>query len=305
MTVGKMKDLLIIGSGPAGLSASIYAKRANLDVLVVEKEFLGTGQIAESSQVDNYIGLVGKSGYDLGEAFRQDAEKFGVEFLEAKAIKITQNGEFWTTELDNGEAIESRAVIYAAGASHKKLNVSGEHKFIGNGVSFCALCDGSLYQDKTVAVIGGGDTALDEAIYLSDIAAKVYLIHRRNEFRGTEKSILKVKNKPNIETVLQANVTEISGENGVEAITLDNGRKIAVDGVFIAIGMAPQTEVLNNIVAIDNYGYAVADETGITQALGLFVAGDVRTKKLRQVVTAAADGANAAVSAVEYLKSLD
>ena len=299
-----MKDLLIIGSGPAGLSASLYAKRANLNVLVAEKEFLGTGQIAESSQVDNYIGLVGKSGYELGEIFRQDAEKMGILFYEAKALKITQNSGYWSTEFDNGETIESKTVIYAAGASHKKLNVKGEDEFIGNGVSFCALCDGALYQNKTVAVVGGGDTALDDALYLSDIAQKVYVIHRRDEFRGSQKSVIQVKNTSNIQTILKANVTEIIGDNQVESITLDTGRKIAVDGVFIAIGMEPQTEILKEIIEIDPYGYAIADETGITKAPGLFVAGDVRTKKLRQVVTAVSDGANAAVSAVDYLKSL-
>lgn len=299
-----MRDLLIIGSGPAGLSASLYAKRANLNVLVAEKEFLGTGQIAESSQVDNYIGLVGKSGYELGEIFRQDAEKMGILFYEAKALKITQNSGYWSTEFDNGETIESKTVIYAAGASHKKLNVKGEDEFIGNGVSFCALCDGALYQNKTVAVVGGGDTALDDALYLSDIAQKVYVIHRRDEFRGSQKSVIQVKNTSNIQTILKANVTEIIGDNQVESITLDTGRKIAVDGVFIAIGMEPQTEILKEIIEIDPYGYAIADETGITKAPGLFVAGDVRTKKLRQVVTAVSDGANAAVSVVDYLKSL-
>lgn len=299
-----MRDLLIIGSGPAGLSASLYAKRANLNVLVAEKEFLGTGQIVESSQVDNYIGLVGKSGYELGEIFRQDAEKMGILFYEAKALKITQNSGYWSTEFDNGETIESKTVIYAAGASHKKLNVKGEDEFIGNGVSFCALCDGALYQNKTVAVVGGGDTALDDALYLSDIAQKVYVIHRRDEFRGSQKSVIQVKNTSNIQTILKANVTEIIGDNQVESITLDTGRKIAVDGVFIAIGMEPQTEILKEIIEIDPYGYAIADETGITKAPGLFVAGDVRTKKLRQVVTAVSDGANAAVSVVDYLKSL-
>ena len=299
-----MRDLLIIGSGPAGLSASLYAKRANLNVLVAEKEFLGTGQIAESSQVDNYIGLVGKSGYELGEIFRQDAEKMGILFYEAKALKITQNSGYWSTEFDNGETIESKTVIYAAGASHKKLNVKGEDEFIGNGVSFCALCDGALYQNKTVAVVGGGDTALDDALYLSDIAQKVYVIHRRDEFRGSQKTVIQVKNTSNIQTILKANVTEIIGDNQVESITLDTGRKIAVDGVFIAIGMEPQTEILKEIIEIDPYGYAIADETGITKAPGLFVAGDVRTKKLRQVVTAVSDGANAAVSVVDYLKSL-
>ncbi|MBQ9749541.1 MAG: FAD-dependent oxidoreductase [Clostridia bacterium] len=298
-----MRDLLIIGSGPAGMSASVYAKRANLDVLVAEKEYLGTGQIAESAQVDNYIGLVGKSGYELGEVFRQDAEGLGVEFYEGTAIKIECGDGYWITRFDNGEAVESKAIVYAAGATHRKLGVPGEENFIGNGISFCAYCDGSLYDDKTVAVIGGGDTALDDALYLSDIAKKVYLIHRRGEFRASENSVLKIKKKSNIELILSETVSEIKGADKVEAVLLESGSRLAVDGVFVAVGMVPESALLKDIVRIDENGYVIADETGETNAHGLFVAGDVRTKKLRQVVTAVSDGANAAISAVEYLKS--
>ena len=299
-----MKDILIIGSGPAGLSASVYAKRANLDVLVAEKEFMGTGQIAESARVDNYLGLAGKSGYDLGEIFRTDAENTGVEFFEGEAVRLTRCDNVWLTEFDNGEVIEARAVIYAAGTSHRNLNVPGEDKFIGSGISFCALCDGSLYQGKTAAVIGGGDTALDDALYLSDIAEKVYLIHRINEFRGSPKTVEKVLAKANIETVLEASVAEIIGDSRIEAVRLGSGKRLGVDGVFVAIGMEPKTELLKGIVELDEYGYAVADESCVTSADGLFVAGDVRTKKLRQVVTAVSDGANAAVSAIDYLKRI-
>lgn len=297
-----MRDILIIGSGPAGLSAAIYAKRANLDVLVAEKEYMGTGQIAESSRVDNYIGLVGKSGYELGELFRSDAEKAGAEFLEAEITGLSRRNNFWAAVTAGGGEIEARAVIYAAGASHRRLNVPGEDMFIGSGVSFCALCDGSFYRAKTVAVIGGGDTAVDDALYLADIAEKVYLIHRRNTFRAAERSVRRVQSKPNIEQVLSANVTEIYGGSHVEKIFLDNGRNISVDGVFTAIGMTPQTAVLKGIVEMNEQGYVIANETGTTTALGLFAAGDVRAKKLRQVITAASDGANAAVSAVEYLR---
>ena len=295
--------MLIIGSGPAGMSASVYAKRANLDVLVAEKEYLGTGQIAESAQVDNYIGLVGKSGYELGEVFRQDAEGLGVEFYEGTAIKIECGDGYWITRFDNGEAVESKAIVYAAGAAHRKLGVPGEENFIGNGISFCAYCDGSLYDDKTVAVIGGGDTALDDALYLSDIAKKVYLIHRRDEFRASENSVLKIKKKSNIELILSETVSEIKGVDKVEAVLLESGNRLEVDGVFVAVGMVPESHLLKDIARIDENGYVVSDENGETTAPGLFVAGDVRTKKLRQVVTAVSDGANAAISAVEYLKS--
>ncbi|MBO5209353.1 MAG: FAD-dependent oxidoreductase [Lachnospiraceae bacterium] len=297
-----MLDLLIIGSGPAGLSASIYAKRANLKFLVAEKEYLGTGQIAESMQVDNYIGHVGSNGYDLGEIFRQDAEKLGVEFYEAQAVQINHEKENWITLFDNGETIESRTIIYAAGATHRRLQIPGEDTFRGKGVSYCAICDGAFFQDKTVAVIGGGDTALDDALYLSDIASKVYLIHRRNEFRGSENNVLRVKSKENIELVLSANAVEVKGEEQVSSLVLDNGREISVNGVFVAIGMEPQSKLLENLVVRNEDGYIVADETGKTTAPGIFAAGDVRTKKLRQVVTAVADGANAVISSMEYIK---
>ncbi|MCM1334315.1 MAG: FAD-dependent oxidoreductase [Bacteroides sp.] len=298
-----MRDIVIIGSGPAGLSAALYAKRANLDVLVVEKEFQGIGQIAESAQVDNYIGLCGISGFDLGEKFRSDAEKFDAEFYEGNALKIELQNGVWHTFFEN-EIIKSRTVIYAAGATHRKLNVPGEERLIGRGVSFCAVCDGALYRGKTVAVIGGGDTALDDALYLSDIAEKVYLIHRRTKFRGSEKSVLKIKSKENIEIVTPANVLGICGENRINSIKLDNGRELALNGIFVAIGMSPATDLVKNIVTLDSGGYIRADETGITDAPGFFAAGDVRTKKLRQVVTAVSDGANAAFSAIEYLKKI-
>ena len=296
-----MKDLAVIGSGPAGLSAALYAKRANLDVIIIEKEYLGTGQIAESTRVDNYLGLCGISGFDLGEKFRHDAESFGAEFLEGEAISLEQKNGVWITTLQSGDVIEAKTVIYAAGATHKRLNVSGEEKFIGKGVSYCAICDGALYSGKTAAVIGGGDTALDDALYLSDIAKKVYLIHRRNEFRGSKKSVLKIMSRENIEIITSANVTEIAGENRISSIMLDNGHRLFLDGVFIAAGMTPASELVQNIVDLDENGYIKADETGITKAAGLFCAGDIRTKKLRQVITAASDGANAAASAVEYL----
>ncbi|MGN1422893.1 MAG: NAD(P)/FAD-dependent oxidoreductase [Oscillospiraceae bacterium] len=297
-----MRDILIIGSGPAGLSAAIYAKRANLDVIIAEKEYMGTGQIAESSRVDNYIGLVGKSGFELGELFRADAENAGAEFLEAEITGLFRRENYWVAAVSGGGEIEARAVIYAAGASHRRLNVPGEERFIGSGVSFCALCDGSFYRGKNVAVIGGGDTAVDDALYLADIAEKVYLIHRRSAFRAAEGSVRRAQSKPNIEMILSANVNEISGGSHVEKILLDNGQVIEVDGVFTAIGMTPQTAVLKGIADTDEQGYVVADETGVTSAPGLFAAGDVRTKKLRQVITAASDGANAAVSAAEYLR---
>ena len=280
-----MWDSLIIGSGPAGLGAAIYGKRAGLSVLVAEKEYMGTGQIAESGQVDNYLGLVGKSGYDLGEIFLEDAKKLSVSF-------------------ENGEVIKAKTVIYGAGAKHRPLGLPEEADYAGKGISYCAICDGAFYKGKTAVVVGGGDTALDDALYLSDICAQVYLVHRRDEFRGSARTLQKIREKENITVITNAVITAVSGEKKVEEVTLNNGTKLKTDGVFVAVGMIPHTEHLKDFLELDTQGYVVADETGKTSQDGFFVAGDVRTKHLRQVITAVADGANAAVSASEYIRPL-
>lgn len=300
-----MLDVLIIGSGPAGLSAAVYAKRANLDVLVIEKVFYGTGQIAESNMVDNYLGFAGVSGYDLGEKFREHAVSLGVEFKEAQAERFTFADGIWSIHLKDGDVLNAKTVIYAAGAIHRHLDVKGEAEFAGKGVSYCATCDGAFFKDKVTAVVGGGDTALDDALYLSDISSKVYLIHRRDEFRGSAKTVAKLREKENVEFVLQAVPEEIAGTNKVEELRLKDGRTLSVDGVFIAVGMLPVTDVINGTVVLDKTGYIVSDETGKTSAKGFFAAGDVRTKMLRQVVTAVSDGANAATSAEFYIKASD
>ena len=197
-----MLDVLIVGSGPAGLSASVYAKRAGLNVLVAEKVYYGTGQIAESSLVDNYLGFAGINGYELGQKFREHAEKLGVEFKNGEAEQFEAVDGIWRVRFKDGEILESRTVIYAAGAIHRHLGVPGEKEFSGKGVSYCATCDGAFFRNKVTAVIGGGDTALDDAVYLSDSSSKVYLVHRRNEFRGSAKTveILKQKNNLNFDT---------------------------------------------------------------------------------------------------------
>lgn len=299
-----MLDMIIIGSGPAGLSAAIYGKRANLDVLVVEKEYEGTGQIAQSEQVDNYPGLCGISGYDLGERFRTHAQEIGVKFLEAEVQSFNQTADGWQIHFTDGGSMQARTVIYCAGASCRPLNVPGEEEFAGRGVSYCALCDGAYFKNKTVAVVGGGDTALEDALYLSAVCAKVYLIHRREQFRGALSTVEKVRAKENIELVLNAGVAAIIGTDKVYAAQLQDGRELAVDGIFIAIGSIPKTDILQGIIALDEQGYVIADETGHTDKSGFFVAGDVRTKKLRQVVTAVSDGANAATAAIDYLMKI-
>lgn len=316
-----MYDIIIIGSGPAGLSAAIYAKRANLNVAVAEKEYEGTGQIAESGNVNNYLGLPNINGYDLGEKFREHAVSLNVEFIEKEAVEIeaVQNDEcaaesaIYRVKFDDDTIEETRTLIYTAGAYPRKAGVPGEDAYTGNGVSYCAICDGAFYKGKTVAVLGGGDTALDDALYLADICEKVYLVHRRDSFRGAQSTVELLKQKENVELVLNETVTEIYGEKKPTGIKLKSGRELALDGVFVAYGSVPQSELIKNLVQLDERGYVVAGEDGITYAAakkddtdrriqpGLYVAGDVRTKTLRQVVTAVSDGANAATTAAEYL----
>ena len=288
-----MLDVVIIGSGPAGLSAAIYAKRANLDAVVLEKEYLGTGQIAYSSRVDNYPGLPGKDGYSLGEAFLEHAEGLGVTIEEAEVTAITKKEQSFVISCEDGKNIEAKTVVYAAGCQNRRLGVPGEEKLLAKGVSFCAVCDGAFYKGKKAAVIGGGDTALDDALYLSDICEQVYLIHRRAEFRGAEKTKKKLEELSNVTILTNTRVQEITGGT------------IAVDGVFEAVGMIPNTELLKSLDVLDEKGYVIAGEDCSSSLAGLFVAGDVRTKSLRQVVTAVADGAVAIQSATGYIKGME
>lgn len=297
-----MLDVVIIGSGPAGLSAAVYSKRANLNVLVVEKVYFGTGQIAESHQVDNYLGLLGINGYELGEKFREHAVTLGVEFKNGEAERFEVFEDGWKIHLKSGEILETRTVIYAAGAMHRHLEIPGEQEYAGKGVSYCATCDGAFFREKTTAVIGGGDTALDDALLLSDMCSKVYLVHRRNEFRGSAITVERLRAKENVEFVLEAKPSSITGTDQVEKLWLEDGRALDVEGVFVAVGMIPMTNPVKDIVELDQNGYIVAEETGKTSAKGFFVAGDVRTKELRQVVTAVSDGANAATLAEQYIR---
>ena len=300
-----MLDLIIIGSGPAGLSAAIYGIRANLNLLVIEKDYEGTGQIALSSKVDNYLGLPGLDGYSMGEQFRQHAVDFGVNFLEATVTEISQdsNDKHWIVKTADGAVNEAKAVIYAAGAVHRHLGVPGENEFAAKGVSYCATCDGAFYRGKVTAVVGGGDTALDDALYLSALCEKVYLIHRRDAFRAAEITVERVKSKENIELVLNSQVEEILGSDRVNSVRLVGGRVLDIDGIFIAAGSVPVSRVVPECVEKNEAGYIVADETGVTSAPGFFAAGDVRTKALRQVVTAVSDGANTATAAAHYIEN--
>lgn len=298
-----MKDIVIIGSGPAGLSAAVYAKRATLDEVVVEKEMISGGQIIVTDRIDNYLGDYGVSGYDLSVKFREHADKLDVPFMEGNITSIEDKGDYKQVILENGNMVNAKAVVIATGATHKKLNVSGEDSLSGAGVSYCATCDGAFFKGKTVAVVGGGDVALGDALYLSNICDKVYLIHRRDGLRGAKVLQERVFAKDNIEFMPFYEVDEICGENSVKELILHDNRtneksKLSVSGIFIAVGMKPQSELVKNLVKLDDAGYICAGEDCRTSVKGIYAAGDVRTKSLRQIVTAVADGA-VAISSVE------
>lgn len=300
-----MYDTLIIGSGPAGLSAAVYASRARLSFAAVEKEYMGTGQIAYTERVDNYLGYYGTDGFSLGEKFREHAEALGTEFIDGEVSSLNRTDKFWKVIMSDGSELEARTVIYAAGAHPKSLDIKGEKEYSGRGVSYCALCDGAFFADKTVAVVGGGDTALEDALYLSKQTKKVYLIHRRSDFRANKSLQERVRTCENMELVLDSVPTEIVGSENVTGIKIDqNGieKLLEADGVFVAVGTVPNTEAVKDTVSLDSGGYIIAGEDCAASAEGFFAAGDVRTKKVRQVITAAADGANAVVSVSEFLR---
>ncbi len=300
-----MFDVIIVGSGPAGLSAAVYARRAGLSALVLEKNAMSGGQVLTTYEVDNYLGLPGIGGMELGTKFHEHAAGLGAEFTTGivRAIEKTEAGfKIITTKKE----WEAESVILAPGASHTMLNVPGEERLTGRGVSYCATCDGAFFRGKTVAVAGGGDVAVEDAIFLSRFVEKVILIHRRDTLRAAKSLQEQLFALPNVEILWDSVVTEIQGENRVEKITVrhlkqDSTEEISVDGIFIAVGIHPDTAFVEGLVPMDEQGYLIAGEDGVTQTPGIFAAGDARTKKLRQIITAVADGANAAISVQEYL----
>lgn len=301
-----MYDVVIIGSGPAGLSAAVYAMRAKLDIVVIEKEVFSGGQIISADRVDNYLGLPQKSGYDLAYAFREHADCLGVSFVTGEADKIEDFGDYKTVTLTSGDKYETKTLLITVGARHKRLGAKGEDRLIGMGVSYCATCDGAFYKGKSVVCVGGGNTALHEALYLSNICDMVYLIHRREELRASKDIQDKVMNKSNIKFMPFFEVKEIYGESRVEEVLAVNNKtneavKLPVSGVFVAVGMEPETKLVKDLVDIDRFGYIVADESCKTSVDGIFAAGDVRTKTVRQIITAVSDGANAVYSIEQYL----
>ena len=292
-------DLAILGGGPAGITAAIYASRARLNTIWIDKNFAPGGQITATYEVDNYPGMPGISGMDLGEAFGAHARKLGLEPQREKILSLENiSGEIKTIRTKKHE-YQAKALILAFGAEHRKLDIPGEDDLSGFGVSYCATCDGAFYKNKTAAVVGGGDTALGDALLLSRMAEKVYLIHRRNEFRGNAMLQEKVRNTENIEIILNAVPFEIIGDNRVNAMKIireGKEEKIFTDGIFVAVGTVPNSGLLKGFVKLDKNGYIIADEDGVTSVSGFFAAGDVRTKSVRQVITAAADGASCVYS---------
>lgn len=298
-------DVIILGSGPAGLSAAIYAQRARLNTLVIEEKPLSGGQILDTYEVDNYPGLQGIGGFELGMKFREHADTLGVTFHTAQVQKVQVAGNLKEVVTEK-ETFQTKSVIVATGATHRKLGVQGEEELVGAGVSYCATCDGAFFKGKTVAVVGGGDVALEDALFLARGCEKVYLIHRRDEFRGAKVLQEQVQKTENITVLWNSEVKEIQGENKVEKILLHNNIEetdttLEVQGIFIAVGIQPNNDAVKEVVAVDEQGYVKALEDTVTSEPGIFAAGDVRTKQLRQVITAAADGANAVTSVERYL----
>lgn len=301
-----MYDLIIIGSGPAGLSAAVYGKRAGLKTVVLEKAPMSGGQILNTMEVDNYLGLPGINGFDMGMQFRAHADRLGVEFQETEVTALCPREGSWLIRTENGE-LAARAVILATGAVHAHLNVPGEETLSGMGVSYCATCDGAFFKGRTVAVVGGGDVALEDAIYLAGICEKVLLIHRREELRGAMILQSRLKELKNVEILYHSTVEEICGEDAVESLRVRNGRtgeisSLTVQGIFIAVGIHPNTELVKELLPLAEGGYIPAGEDCATALPGLYAAGDVRKKPLRQIITAVADGANAAVAAGIYCR---
>lgn len=298
-----MYDLIIIGAGPAGLTSAIYATRSNKSVLVLEANTYG-GQIVTTDKIDNYPATPHISGYDFATSLYNQAVELGAEVKFEKAIDII-NGEIKEV-VTNKKAYQAKAVIVAIGVRNRKLNINGEEKFTGKGVSYCATCDGSFYKNKVVAVIGAGDTAFEETNYLSDICKKVYLIHRNETFKANPRLVKKVKNKDNVEFILNTNVISINGKDKVTDVDIrdneDNISNLKVDGIFIAIGQIPENNNLTKDLKLDENGYIKSDDNLKTNIDGIYVAGDIRPKSLRQLVTATSDGAIAAVNAIKNIK---
>ena len=304
-----MYDLIIIGSGPAGLTAAIYAARAELKTKVIEKAPLSGGQIINTYEVDNYPGFPGITGFDLSVKFREHCDKLGVEFVTGEVTSFQVEGKNKKVILDNNEEFVAKTVLIANGAQYRKLLVPGEAELTGMGVSYCATCDGAFFRNKTVAVVGGGDVAVEDAIFLARLCKHVYVIHRRDEFRAAKVLSTRLMGLENVTILWDTVVDEIRGDEMVSSIKITNKKtkeeqELEVAGIFIAVGMVPNSTIYKDIVATDEGGYIIASENCETNIPGVFAAGDIRTKQLRQIITAASDGANAITAVERYFNEM-
>ncbi|MBR1748325.1 MAG: thioredoxin-disulfide reductase [Bacilli bacterium] len=296
-----MYDIIIIGAGPAGLTAAIYARRAGKKVLVLEGNTYG-GQIINTLSIENYPVEPHISGFDFATKLYNQVLELGAEIKFERVLEVSKDKTVKTKK----STYQGSAIILATGAENRKLGLERESELTGKGISYCATCDGAFYKGKEVAVVGGGNTALEDAIYLSNLANKVYLIHRRDEFRGEQSYVEELKKKENIEIIYNSQVTKFNGKEHLESIEITNKnndkRTLHIEGLFIAVGRNPENENFKELIALDAAGYAIASEDCHTNVKGIFVAGDNRTKELRQLVTATSDGAVAATEAIKYIQ---
>ncbi len=301
-----MYDIIVIGGGPAGLTAAVYAKRANKTCLVIEKGAFG-GQITYSPKVENIPGFAEVTGNEFAEKLVEQALNLDTEVEVAEVLEV-KDGAVKTVVTDSGD-FEAKAVIVATGAKHRLLGLENEENLIGEGISFCAVCDGAFYEGKTVAVIGGGNSALQEAILLSELCEKVYVVQNLDYFTGEQKLVEQLNKKPNVETILGTTVKAINGETELESIVVKceatgETTELKIDGMFVAIGLIPQNDMVKDLIKLNDYGYVEAGEDCVTNKNGIFVAGDCRSKRVRQVATAVGDGAVAALAACDYIENL-
>ena len=298
-----MYDILIVGAGPAGMTAAIYARRASTSVLVLEAKTYG-GQIVNTPDIENYPVAAHISGFDFATKVYEQAAALGAEFKFEKVTDIADNGDYKTVTTPK-HTYEAKTVILATGSENRKLGLPDEDKLTGRGVSYCATCDGAFYRKKVVAVVGGGNTALEDALYLADLAEKVYIIHRRDAFRGEEANAARIAAKENIEVLWNSQVTKLIAEKKLSAIEVTNKdgsvQTLEINGLFVAVGRIPENQNFAKLIELDDAGYVKAGENCLTNVPGIFVAGDNRVKEVRQLVTATGDGAVAATAAIRYL----
>lgn len=301
--MSEILDLVICGGGAAGLTSAVYAARSGLDFVLIDISSSMGSQITQTSDVDNYTGFEKVNGMELVMKFYEHAKALNAPMVNDEVQEITKENGIFTVKCAQGE-YKTRTVIYCSGASHRELGVKGEKELLGRGVGYCAVCDGFFYRNKTVVVVGGGNTAVTDALYLSKICKKVILLHRRDSLRAEKILVERLENAENVELMFNSEVAEILGEKGADGVLLKSGERLDCDGVFIAVGIVPRSDTVKNLAKLDNNGYIVADESGKTSLDGLFAAGDVRTKELRQIITACSDGANCVDSVNKFLDTV-